>query len=79
MGGGLSRVMSASGLLLGHVQAKPEGWYASVLGGEAYGPFSNADEAAQVVYDAARRSPQMEAMQFNPKRYFNQLKARLLR
>lgn len=71
--------MSASGLLLGHVQAQPEGWYASVLSGEACGLFSNADEAAQAVYDAAQGSPHMEAMQFNPERYFNQLKARLLR
>lgn len=75
VGRGMSRVMSASGLLLGHVQAEPEGWYASVLGGEVYGPFSKADEAAQTVYEQARTMPSMEALQINLKK----LKARLLR
>ncbi len=71
----MSRVLSASGLLLGHVRAEPEGWYASVLGGEVYGPFSDVNEAAQVVYEEACTMPSMEALQLNLK----QLKTRLLR
>lgn len=78
LGQGMSRVF-AGGLLLGHVRAEPEGWYASVLQGDVFGPFETADVAAQVVYDEARRAPHMEALQINPDLNLKKLKARLLR